>query len=132
ERAMGVATGGEALELVAAHPPGLAEPHGGRVRIERTAIDVAHDRGDGVRLAGEARVAQRQRLEAGARAVARIDVAHRGAVIERLAARRDAKGRRDVDRLSDRVRTVAAKLAERERGSERTIGAVRMHRMARR
>src|ERR1051326_3089983 len=116
---MSVASGCETLEIVAADPPGLAEPRGRAVRIEGAAVDVAHDRGDRVRLAGEAGVAQSKRLEAGPRTVAAIDVAHRRAVIERLAAGGDTERRRDVRRGRDRRGVVAAQFAERQGSGQR-------------
>src|SRR5215831_6103571 len=86
ERAMGIATGGEALEIVAQDPPGPAELGRHQAGIVFAPVDVAHDRGNGIGLAREASVAQAERLVAGPAAVTRVDVAHGGAVVERLAA----------------------------------------------
>src|ERR1043166_9224828 len=122
---MGVAAGRETLEIVAADPPSRAEAGGRERRIEGGAVDVAHDRGDGVRLAGEAGVAQSERLEAGPGTVAAIDVAHRRAVIERLTARGDPERRRDVYRPRDRRAVVAAQFAQRQGGGQWPIRTVR-------
>src|SRR5262249_58246059 len=98
QRPMRITAGRETLEIVAADPPSRAEPGGRARRIEGAAVDVAHDRADRVPLAGETGVAQSERLEAGARAVAAVDVAHRSAVIERLAACGDTERRGAVSR----------------------------------
>src|SRR5262249_8518883 len=131
QRPMRITAGRETLEIVAADPPGLAEVGGRARRSEGAAVDVAHARAARVRLAGETGVAQSERLVAGARAVAAVDVAYRSAVIERLAACGDTERRCDVCRPRDRRGIVAAQFAQREGGGQRPVRAVRMYRMAR-
>src|SRR5262245_65933914 len=98
---MRITSGGEALEVIAANPPGRVRGAGGRSRIEGAAVDVAENGGGGIRLASEAGGAQRQRLEAGATAVTGVDIAHGRTVVEGVAAGGNAKRHGDVDRPLD-------------------------------
>src|SRR5262245_46522765 len=103
---MGVAAGCEALEIVAQDSPGPPEVGRRHAGIELTAVDVAHDRGNGIGLARETGVAKAERLEAGPAAMARVDVAHSRPVVERLAAGGNAQRGRDIDgegSVTDRV-----------------------------
>src|SRR5262245_62929592 len=98
---MRITSGGEALEVIAANPPGRVEVGGGHSRVECAAVDVAENRGGGIRLASEAGVAQRQRLEAGTTAVTGVDIAHGRTVVESVAAGSNAKRHGDVHRALD-------------------------------
>src|SRR6185295_18719980 len=110
ERTMSVASGGEALEVVASNPPGRVEVGDGRCRVECAAVDVAENGRGGICLASKAGVAEGQGLEAGAAAVTAIDIAHGGAVVEGVAAGGNAEGHGDVHRPLDGSAVVATQL----------------------
>src|SRR5262245_44516217 len=123
---MSVTSGGKALEVVAANPPGRVEVGGGCNRVECAAIDVAENGRGGICLASEAGVAEGQCLEAGAAAVTGVDIAHGRTVVEGVAAGGNAKRHGDVDCPLDGSAVVVAQLGECEGGSQRPVSAMRM------
>ena len=128
---MRIATGRKTLEVVAPDPPGLTQLGGRHARVELAAVDIAHDRCNRVRFAGETRIAQSERLEARAPAVTCVDIADGCPVVEGHAAGGQAERGGNVDGAGDCRSVVAAQFGKGNRGSEGTIRAVRMDGQAR-
>src|SRR5262245_21185267 len=127
---MRITSGGIALEVVSPNPPSRMKIGGDGSRVKGTAVDLAEDVSGGVCFLGKAGVSEGKRLEAGAATVAAVDIAHRGAVVERVAAGGDAKGHGDIRRCLDCRGIVIAQLGQRQSGSQGTVSAMRMDREA--
>src|SRR6185369_11813891 len=118
EGAMRIATGRETLEVVAPDPPGLTQSGGRHARVELAAIDIAHDRCNRIRFAGETNIAQSERLETRAPAVTCIDISDGCAVVEGHAAGGQAERGCNVDGAGDCRNVVAAQFGKGNCGGE--------------